>query len=255
MSSPSGAGPERDRRVVVAHLPVDEVVLAGRDVGRVADDQVDAAIELGQRVAGIRTVEDDARAGEVAARPVDRVGVDLDGVDTGRRTSVAIAGRDRPAARAEVDDETCGDRITAQHVDGPACDDLGLGSGDEDARPDHQLEMTEADPADEVLQRDARGPAVDEAGELAGAFGRQHRHGRERGRGGRQDVRASCSASARGDGTPAAASRSVASAEHGPQGQLAHSLAESRAASSASISASMTPSSSPSSTASRLYAL
>ena len=70
-----------------------------------------------------------------------------------RRAAEGHRERDRARARAEVDRDRLGIRCGAQRVDRELRDHLGLGSRNEDPRPDPQLEVAERRETREVLQR------------------------------------------------------------------------------------------------------
>ena len=70
-------------RVVVAGLGGDRLAGLERDVRRVADHDVDGAVEVGERVGHVALAQVDAGAGEVARGPGVGALVQLDGVDAG----------------------------------------------------------------------------------------------------------------------------------------------------------------------------
>ncbi len=145
---------------MVARLGGDRLPGLQRDVRRVADHHVDAAVELGERRGEVAPPQLDTGAGEVALGPGVRRGVDLDGVHGGVRSLVGDRPRDRAGAGAEVDDHGCVE--LAGPVDRPAGEQLGLGAGHEDARADRELDVPEVGRPGEVLQRLAGRPAGDQ---------------------------------------------------------------------------------------------
>ena len=159
---PVGTGPQRERRVVAGHLGVADDRADG-DVGRVAHDDVDAAVEVGEGVGHVTESQVDAGPGAVARRPGEGVGVGLDGVHPRARHLGGHGQRDRTRPRAQVDHDrprVAGSRPRAR-LDGGLSHQLRLRSRHEDTRPDGELEMAEERPAGDVLQRLPGGTPVD----------------------------------------------------------------------------------------------
>ena len=91
-------------------------------------------------------------------------------------TSSATGQRDGPGAGAQVDDEHLLGAVRdepAGDVDPEPGEELGLGPGHEDPRPDGELDAAEARGTGEVLQRHPAGARVDEPFEGLGLRGGQ----------------------------------------------------------------------------------
>ncbi len=145
---------------MVDNLRIGQVGLGRRDVRRVADDQVEAAVEVCQTALGAVQVQVDLGItgrdpeGGVAPRPLQRLRVPLDGVHGRAGDLVGQRERDRAAAGAQVHAERVRPALPPYGVDSPLHHRLGLGPRDEHPWSDGKLEVAEADGAGEVLQRD-----------------------------------------------------------------------------------------------------
>ena len=255
------AAVQRDLRVVLAHLGI-ERHHAGRDVGRVADDDVHRPVELGEGAGRVAADQRDVQPGplQVARGPGVRLPGQLHGIHPRGGHLVLDGQGDRARAGAQVDHERLGAGRPGG-LDREAGDELGLRPWHEDARAHRQLEPPEAGPPGEVLERHPGGAFVDkrlvcrrrrcpEHHRLAG-LGDRHTH---RVRGERDGVALGGDDACRGEAgrrrTDRRGQRGCGHADPAPSATAAR-----RAASSASTADWTTGSSSPSSTASRLYAL
>ncbi len=134
-------------------------------IGRVAHDDVHAALEVGACDKGVALSQVDPARGEVPPGPVGRRRVELDGGD-GERAAPRLAPRrdgrgDRAGAGAQVHhDARRGPRGQVGH-DG-LHEQLGLRPRDEDARADRQVEPVEVRDTGQVLDGLAGGAASDE---------------------------------------------------------------------------------------------
>src|SRR5690606_13451227 len=157
------AAVQREVRVVVADLRVARDGVRW-DVRRVGDDDVDGAVELGQRRRGVVLDERDVRGdvGGVAAGDGEGRLAQLHGPDLGGRHLGGDGEGDRPRAGAQVDDARCGE--PAGGGDRLLGDELGLRAHDERAGGGDQPEVTEEHLAGEVLERLAPAAALDERG-------------------------------------------------------------------------------------------
>ena len=93
---------------MVACLDSDRLERLERDVRRVAEQHVDGAVEVGERLGHVAVAQVDAGAGEVALGPDERVLTQLDGVHLCLGHLGRDAQCDRTRARAEVDDDRPG---------------------------------------------------------------------------------------------------------------------------------------------------
>ncbi len=249
-------GPQRHRRVVQAGLDVHLFVRLQRDVRRVGDDEVDGAVELGQRVGDVAEPQVDRGAGQVGGGEGVRLGRQLDRVHPRGGHLGGQRGGDRAGAGAQVDSHRVAE--LAQPLDRPPGQQLGLGPGHEHARPHPQLDGAEGRGAEQVLQRLAALTPREQPLEL-GALSRPHLGGAEQPAagdiehvgqqqvgvgGGRRDARSGQPADRLGTQL-AHAGWCVRAAGHCP-------TAASRACSAASTEAATRSSRAPSRTASRL---
>ena len=147
--------------IVVARLDRHGLPGLQRDVRRVADDHVDGAEQVLERVRHVAVAQVDAGPGEVAPGPREGGGVQLHGMDLGARDLVDHGPGDRPGAGAQVDDPAGPLPVPdgQRGLDRPAGEQLGLGARDEDAGADGQLDVAERGGAGQVLERLTRGPA------------------------------------------------------------------------------------------------
>jgi hypothetical protein len=162
---PVGAGEQRDLRVMAADFDVEVSQFPGGDVRGIADDEVKCAGVIGKGVARVGEVKRhvDSGARDIALCPATGVGIDLDGMHLGPRSSVGDGECDSAGPRAQVDDpraryprspEVC------QPVDRPLHDALGFGLWNENARADLKPKAPEFDLAGQVGQWLALTPAL-----------------------------------------------------------------------------------------------
>src|SRR5690606_31366422 len=156
------AGEEGQPGVVVAGLGGDVLPLGERDVGRVGDDQVDLAVEVGEGGQGVALPEVDPRPLHVAAGPAQRVLGELHGVHARARHLLGEGERDGARAGAQVDDARLDHVHRAHGVYGPADDRLGLRARHEHAGADLEFQVAEVGVAGDVLERFARLAAGDD---------------------------------------------------------------------------------------------
>ena len=113
-----------------------------RDVGRIADDEIDAAREVRKEFGGAHVggVEHNAAAMgvDVAARPGQRLRIEFDGVHLGVGPQRGEGERERSRARAEVHHQRRPD--ARERRDAPLQQQLGLRPRGEHAGPDDDLD-------------------------------------------------------------------------------------------------------------------
>ena len=124
------AAEERPPRFEVAHIPVDRLELLGGDVGRVADDEVERALEpVGPRA--LDELDVDAERGRIGAGHLERGGADVGGDGTRGRNLGGERDGDAPAAGPEVGDAQLGAGPVAQIGHRTLHQRLGVGPGHE----------------------------------------------------------------------------------------------------------------------------
>jgi len=167
-----GAAEQRDVGLVVGPVGEQPAGVVGHVRGH-RREHVDAAGEVvgqgGEAVAEVRTRP--RVVGQVGTRVREGGGVVVAGVHLGVGAPGGHGRGDRrdPGVRLHED----GPGAPRERLERAACQEARALAGDEDARPDREPSAAELDPADDVLQRLARDPAVDEAVERwsAGAVG------------------------------------------------------------------------------------
>jgi hypothetical protein len=162
------AAPQRGRRVVLGHLRRHR--RSHRDVGRVADHEVNRTVEFAERVGEVTRVQHDPSRGvrgaldvpgDVALGPGPRQRIGLHRVHPGPGHLLGDRERDRAGAGAEVGHDGLGHIHLAEPGDGPAGHHLGLRPGHEHAWPHLEFQVAEVRPAGDVLERLPSGTARD----------------------------------------------------------------------------------------------
>jgi hypothetical protein len=186
---------ERQPRLVRAGLRGQQPDLLGGHVGHVGGQNVNAAAQRGgQRPVKVALVYPAVGSGDVAAGARHRRGVDVGRVQLHPAQGRGERGAHRARAAAQVDDDgprPGGYRPPWAHP-GPRWpgppregggraderdrlfdEELGPAAGHEDAGVNGYLQATELRPAEDVLERQARGAAVDHSGEVRRGPGRR----------------------------------------------------------------------------------
>ena len=180
---PVRATVERHPRLVDAGLRGQQPDRLGGDVGRVGDQDVDAAPQCGgQRLVEVALVHLTTGGGDVAAGAPHRGGVDVDGVQLDPVQGRDQRGAHRARAAAQVDDDgswpgedLAGVAGGTAGEGGLADEELGAAAGYEDPGVHGDPQAAELRPAEDVFEGQAGDPPVHHGGEV----GRRPRRGDE----------------------------------------------------------------------------
>jgi hypothetical protein len=160
-----GAAVEGGARLVVTGLGGQEGDLVARDVGRVADEDADLAAQpVRQRSEQVALVHVPAGRLDIAPGAPDGGRVDVDGVEfclIPARPAPSQSGGRREAKRAGAAAQVGYQRVgRCQRYRGPH-EELAAAAGHEHARVDEYPQAAELRPADDLLERQARGALTD----------------------------------------------------------------------------------------------
>ena len=156
---------EGQARIMVFDLGFELIDFGGRDVGWIGDDQVEAQIRR-QRREAIAAVKGDALfglvAGGVFAGYDQGVGRQIDRVDMGMGEGMGEGDGEAPAAGAEIEENEGFGCTCLEPGQGEFGESFSFGPGDENASIHLELEAVEDGGTEDMLQRFASTPALNQ---------------------------------------------------------------------------------------------
>jgi hypothetical protein len=171
---PIGAGPEGDGGIVIADLGLYLAHLVGGDVRGIARHKVKPAVELRKCVGNVTLVQGDRQSVVfgVAFGPGKRARIELDSVHHCLRHLGCQRECDGAGTGAQIDTQGMGDAGSQQFLEpvySPLNDPRRLRLRHENPRSDQQIEASKADLAQQVLERLAPAPTLDQSLERSAA--------------------------------------------------------------------------------------